>query len=278
VAPEAEDGGVPGDEAGGEEAAADDAVDAVLPDGDEHCTIDLVFAVDNSSSMQEEIRAFREDVWPGFATALLEVAGGVDGPPFRAAVLDACPDPANFHTRGREGECSFESGAVWMDSTSSDLVGEFQCVGNIYSGDMRCSGSNDDEQPASAAATSLEPPWNAPGGANWGFLRDEALLIVIAITDEDEQPRPDATAREVFERIVAVKGDVDKVVFLGIGGADDCEGPYGEADEASTLKEITDHFIAEERGVFWDLCAGRLEEGLTNAMTVIELACSGLLY
>ena len=40
------------------------------------------------------------------------------------------------------------------------------------------------------------------------------------------------------------------------------------------LKELTNRFISEERGVFWDLCVGRLEEGLTDAMSVINSACN----
>lgn len=258
--------------------ASGDASSDTGTDGERLCTIDLVFAVDNSGSMQEEIRDFRENVWPELAIALLEVSGGTDGEPFRVGVIDACPDPANFHTRGESGECGFESGEVWMDSDSSDLEGEFQCVGDIWDGDRECTGDNDDEQPASAAATALEPPWHAPDGPNEGFLRSDALLIIIAITDEDEQPRPAATPEEVFDRIVAIKGgDPKKIVFLGIGGDRDCTGPYGSADEAVVLKQITDLFIAEDRGIFWDLCEGSLEDGLTDAMTVIDVACDDLI-
>ena len=248
-------------------------------DGEERlCTIDLVFSVDNSGSMQEEIRDFRDNVWPDLADALIAVSGGAGGEPFRAAVIDACPDPASFHTRGESGECDFESGEVWMESDSSDLQGEFQCVGDIWDGDRTCTGDNDDEQPASAAAEALSSPWTDPDGPNHGFVRSGALLIVIAITDEDETPVPRATAEEIFDRIVAVKGgDPKKVVFLGIGGATDCSGPYGNADEALMLKMITDLFIAEERGIFWDLCAGSLADGLTDAMTVIDVACEDLI-
>jgi hypothetical protein len=104
------------------------------------------------------------------------------------------------------------------------------------------------------------------------------LLIIIAITDEDEQPLPAATAEEVFDRIVAAKdGDPEKVVFLGIGGDRDCSGPYGNADEAVTLKEITGLFSDHDRGIFWDLCEGALEDGLTDAMTVIDVACEDLI-
>jgi len=238
------------------------------------CTIDLVFAVDNSNSMQEEIHDFRMNVWPQFAMALQEVSGGVGGEVFRVAVLDACPDPANFHVFGESGPCNFASGEVWMESDSPNLIEEFQCVGDIWDSDSNCTGNNDDEQPASAAATALEPPYIEPGGRNYGFLRDDALLIVIAITDEDEQPVPSASADLVYQRLIAIKGgDPKKIVFLGIGGARDCNGPYGEADEAVKLQDITGLFMEQGRGVFWDLCEGSLEEGLTEAMTVIDVAC-----
>ena len=39
------------------------------------------------------------------------------------------------------------------------------------------------------------------------------------------------------------------------------------------LHQITDMFIAADRGVWWDLCDGELGDGLTDAMTVIEQAC-----
>jgi hypothetical protein len=282
VSGEPGDGGGDGGDVGPGDVNADvnpDVPGDARPDGDERlCTIDLVFAVDNSGSMQEEIRDFRDNVWPELAAALLEVSGGAGGEPFRAAVIDACPDPASFHTRGESGECDFESGEVWMESDSSDLEGEFQCVGDIWDGDRACTGDNDDEQPASAAAESLSSPWTDSDGPNHGFVRSDALLIIIAITDEDETPDPDATSEEIFDKIVAVKGgDPKKVVFLGIGGASDCTGPYGSADEAVMLMEITDLFVDEERGIFWDLCEGELADGLTDAMTVIDVACEDLI-
>ena len=62
-------------------------------------------------------------------------------------------------------------------------------MGDIYSRDAQCSDGalgDENEQPASAALAVLEAARTAPEG----FLRDDALLIVVAITDEDEQPVP----------------------------------------------------------------------------------------
>lgn len=231
-------------------------------EGCEH--VDVVFALDNSSSMNEEKDSMRNVVFPAFAQALLDVRTIKD---FRAAVIDACPTPANFHTRGAEGECSFQSGQSWMESSSSALTSEFQCVANLYADDVQCSGNSDDEQPASAVAAALE------AGENAGFLRDDALLVVVAITDEDEQPVPRQSPQQIHDRLVAAKGDAKNVVFLGIGGKTDCRGVYGDADEADTLQRLVETFAADGRGFFWDLCAGRLEDGLTNALTAIETAC-----
>jgi hypothetical protein len=152
---------------------------------------------------------------------------------------------------------------------------EFACVGDIYLDDYNCSGDNDDEQPSSAVAAALEPPY--VDGDNAGFLRQEALLVVVAITDEDEHPTGGAqTADQIYERLVAVKGDVKRVVFLGIGGSSECSGVYGDAEQATLLRQITDRFAASERGVWWDLCVGHLEDGLEEAFEVIEQACDEL--
>ncbi len=98
--------------------------------------------------------------------------------------------------------------------------------------------------------------------------------MVVAITDEDEQPVPSADAQAVHDRLAATKGgDPKKMVFLGIGGLSSCTGAYGSADQAVVLKQISDLFTAEGRGVFWDLCAGELQDGLGEAMGVIEQAC-----
>ena len=230
--------------------------------------VDLVFAVDDSGSMREEMDSMRNTIFPAFARQLITIGAGLDD--YRVGVVDACPQPSVFNTRGEAGACNFSSNQSWMDSQSPRLVEEFGCVGDIYSDDVACSGDNDDEQPASAAARALE------NGDNGAFLRDDALLVVVAITDEDETPIPAASPQAIYDRLVAVKGDVRRMVFLGIGGASACDGVYGSAEHAQNLMGVTDHFIDQDRGVFWDLCRGRLEDGLAAAMQVIEQACDDL--
>ena len=262
--------------------------------------VDLLFSIDASSSMEDEITALSGTVFPELANRL-KVLGEGSLKDFRIGVIDACPNPANLHTvsNERDGDdnpinCAFESGQAWMDSTSSNLEGEFGCVTNIYTGDFETvcldpkstpGGIDDqDERPAYAAWSALTDPYAS--GANAGFLRDNALLVVVAITDEDEElglDLPDQTIdpQVIYDNLVAIKGDVKDMVFVGVGGGDGgcpAEGPdageYGMALDAITLEAVTDMFIAEDRGVYWDLCSGRLEDGITEAMNVISKGCN----
>ncbi len=236
--------------------------------------VDVVIAIDNSSSMQEEIAALAGPVFDSFPAALLDVGNGLDD--FQLAVIDACNSPPFLHDTGAGGACGFSTGTNFMSSTSPALYDEYHCVTELTtSGYMGladdCSGDNDDEQPANTAADAVSPP--AAGAENAGFVRDDAVLFVVAITDEDEQPVPSQSAQEIVDKYVAAKGLIDNVVFLGIGGDTACDGPYGGAEEAVLLREVASIFAASQRGIFWDLCQGDLEQAFQTALGVVDSAC-----
>jgi hypothetical protein len=236
--------------------------------------VDVLLSIDNSGSMQEEIEALAGPVFDSFPMALLDVANGLDD--FQLGVIDACNNPPFLHDTGDSGPCGYSSGTNYMVSTSPDLLGEYGCVTELSKNGWMgmpdgCSGSNDDEQPANTAADVVSEP--AVSMQNAGFVRNDAVLFIVAITDEDEKPVPAATAQEVADKIVAAKGTIDNVVFLGIGGAADCEGPYGGADDAAFLREITTIFVDADRGLFWDLCQGDLEGAFQAALATIDSAC-----
>jgi hypothetical protein len=241
--------------------------------------VDVLMAVDDSGSMRPKMQAISELVFPSFAAKLSEVGGGLDD--FRVGVTSACAVSPILASRGDGGECALASGSPWVESTSPNLLAEFECVGDIYStpeADGGCDGSNDDEAPTATAIAALSEPWIT--GANQGFLRDDALLVVVAITDEDEQPVPDRSAQELHDALVAIKGDASRIVFLGIGGSRDCDEKAaapetaGGAEEATKLRELTEIFVREGRGVAWDLCEGNFVDGLDEAMNIIHGACT----
>ncbi len=258
------------DSEGGDEAS----------DGEGCQRVDVVLAVDNSSSMGEEIEALQGPVLDALPQALLSVNGGIED--FQLAVIDACPKPAYFHDQGAAGACDFSTGHNYMSSTSPDLVGEFACVTNfavdgfgaapdecLDSGDF----NDDDEQAAWTSAQAIGP--DALMAANTGFVRDDALLFVVAITDEDESLVDVDSADAIYESIVAAKGgDPTRVVFLGVAGVSACDGAYGSAEQADTMAAVVDRFTMQGRGVFWDICQGELEQAFLTAIAdLVDPAC-----
>lgn len=247
------------------------------------CTkVDVVFAVDNSGSMQQEINALQGPVFESLPESLLEVGNGIED--FNLGVINGCPKPGYLFDEGDDGPCGYSTGANYMSSDSPDLDGEYACVMTMnddgYMGMAQlCEDSgnlgDDDEQPASAAAAVLSPD-NVMGN-NAGFLRDDALLFVVAMTDEDEElidaQGNDVDPQTIVDQIVAAKGTIDNVVMLGIGGASDCNGPYGSADDAQNLQAITQAFIDADRGLYWDLCDGDLETAFDQALVIVDEAC-----
>jgi hypothetical protein len=251
--------------------------------------VDVVLAIDDSSSMQEEIEALRGPVFDALPEQLLAVGTGIED--FHLAVVDGCPKPAFFHDHGRVGgggatrDCDFSTGANWMISSSPALSDEYACVlalsGRGYQntpdqcvdeGDLK----DDDEQPASTAARALSEP--AVSAENQGFLREQAVLFVVAITDEDEELIDDGgdpvDPSAVTQAIVAAKGgNAGHVVFLGVGGGRDCDGPYGSALDAPGLRAIASGFESAGRGMFWDLCQGDLEGAFAAAIELVDDAC-----
>ncbi len=225
--------------------------------------------------MTEEIEALAGPVFDSFPQALLDVNNGLDD--FQLGVIDACNAPPFLHDTGVPGACGYSTGKNFMSSTSPALLTEYQCATQLttagFGGQQDdCSGDNDDEQPANTAADAVSPP--AVTMENAGFVRDDAVLCVVALTDEDEQPTPQQTAQQIADKLIAAKGTIDNVVFLGIGGDSECEGPYGGAEEAALMREVAEIFAAANRGVFWDLCQGDLEAAFQSALETVDSACS----
>jgi len=105
-----------------------------------------------------------------------------------------------------------------------DVISAIQCLSTV--GGQGCFF----EQPLEAAKRALDPAL----GLNPGFLRDDALLSVIIITDEDDcsTPRPDlngtATAGpEIFATEVVT---IRKIPENGIPVANDPDNPDGKQD------------------------------------------------
>lgn len=241
------------------------------------CTaVDVLFAIDDSGPDLVDDQAWiRETLFPSLGATIWEVGDGLDS--WRMGVTDACPTPAGLHTGGATDDCGLHDGVRWVDGAWEDWLDHGACVLDVQAGANTCTGEDDDEQPATSAARALNPP--DVDEVNAGFLRDDALLVIVAVTDEDEQPTPvgdfQPTIEVVHEYLLRPKGDDDRrVVFVGMGGGEDCaEGPLGPHGDAVNLRALVELFGA--RGIFLDTCHD-LGGGPSAVLGVIDAACKDM--
>jgi hypothetical protein len=240
--------------------------------------VDVILAVDASSSMEGVIEDL-QGTFNGWVGDLLTEVGDDGIEDFQLAVIDGCDESPYFHdTNDSTGACNFSTGANFMVSDSAALGAEFTCVSDTRSSSYMampdaCDGDNDDEDMAAAAAAAVTFP--AESTQNTGFLRDDAVLFVVAITNEDEGGFPSgANPQMIHDALVNAKGgEVNNVVFLGVGAASVCFA-YGEFTVAAAqLEALAGLFEADSRGVFYDLCQENLVGAFDEAIQLVDSAC-----
>ena len=108
--------------------------------------------------------------------------------------------------------CDFAGGQRYMTSAEPDLAAAFSCAAAVG-----VSGSGSEQQ-IGALLGAVSPQSNADGGCNAGFLRDDAILVVTIITDEDEFPSTGSgePAQWVQSVVTAKAGDPQAVAVLGL--------------------------------------------------------------
>jgi hypothetical protein len=235
--------------------------------------IDVLFVVDGSLSMEQERQALGDEAFAAFAERL---EAGVDAlEDFRVGVVSAQPGDILLHTHsqlpavppGTETTCGLDPRSPWLTGPSATLVEDFACLAATQA-------SETTETTALNAALALDPATNP------GFVRDDSLVAVVMVTDEDTQSAA-VTRMEIRQRILdAVGGDLSRVVVSAVLGDQGifempkttCTGPYGTASPGRRLTSIVRSF--QERGHTEDMCD---DAGIAAAMdriaAQIERAC-----
>ena len=240
--------------------------------------IDVLFTVDGSGSMDEEQTALRgtdgmPPVFAEFTDALLsqltEVEDfhvGVVSPQEAVTLLGTHRDfPAV--PESPETDCGLPPGQRWLVGPSPTLAADFECIAATKSGTVEVTAYN--------TAEALHDPANA------GFLRDDSLVFVVIITDEETHDNKLATMVELRERMLAAVDDrLDRLVVLAVAAGAGvfeaptsvCEGPYGKAAPARRLASIVASF--RERGIFQNICDGDLATSFTAVLDDVVSACN----
>ena len=276
------------------------------------CTkMDIVFVVDNSNSMGEEQDNLERN-FPEFARILDEYRVSTGEPlDYRVGVTTTARTVNTFNVdwfgnrrpntvvRGEDGAFRQPSGVQrrWIESSDADRAQMLESMADVGIGGSHL------EMPMDAARLALSERM-ASGQPNAGFVREDALLAIILLTDEEDCSRLDGTSdSNAFqfdpfiddeEAVVCgqgraapqayidffdqLKGDRKRwatAVIAGDGmGNRTCRSSFGNADDAPRLKE----FVTKtgENAIFRSICQGDLAPALKDALDTFQAACEGL--
>ncbi len=272
------------------------------------CTkIDFVFVIDNSGSMSEEQQNLATN-FPRFVQAI-ESFRNKSGLPldYRIAVTTTgithnitlnVPTPPGFpfplppqaiNERGDDGaflqKSSCNMTRRWLEKGDANVAQSFACIAKV--------GTNGPsfEMPLEATKRSLND--RVTDGTNAGFLRQDALLAVILLTDEEDCSVPLATftaegdncapppagappISDYVAMLDTVKGGGaagrSRWASAVIAGETDCDSTFGSAEKATRLLDFVRQ--AGSNSVFSSICSGDLSGALTNALNTFQTACN----
>lgn len=244
--------------------------------------VDLLFVVDDSASMADEQLNLVAS-YPGFIFGIESLLG--ESTDWHVGVITT--DAYAFNAPG----CK-RIGAL-VDRTGGNLSSAAVC-GPFAEGGRYMTGADDLESAFSCAAQvgiegdGVERPMDALtaalrdtadlGGCNEGFLRDDALLVIVLVTDEEDSGDSAGDPATWYETIVAARGgDPSQVVMLSLVGhpkpneciATQWTGMMG-AEIAPRLIELTEMF---EHGFVADVCAADYGLFFEEALAGIAAAC-----
>ncbi|HEY0253248.1 MAG TPA: hypothetical protein VGC41_17060, partial [Kofleriaceae bacterium] len=188
--------------------------------------------------------------------------------------------------KGPNGGFEHQNGCgtgTWIDSSDTNLMSDLACRADVGTGGASI------EMPLLMAKRSVQD--RITDGTNGAFLRDDALLATVMITDEDDQSNtmdgtkvpitglaPDWNPADEVTFFDTLKGNRTRWAAAVIAGESDCESGLGSAVEATRLKEfVTDANGNSTQAVFSSICDGDLSIGLQKALDTFQDACGNVI-
>lgn len=163
-------------------------------------------------------------------------------------------------------ECGIASDARYMTEDQPDLTGTFACAALVGAG-------GDGNERAMEAMTEALTSQSQASGCNEGFLRDDAILVVTFISDEDDEASPGDPDDWAQSLVQAKNGQEEAIVVLGLLGDSEVAGGTctpDRADDAPRLRQFTEHF---EKGSWASVCAPSYADFFEAAVAVIDVTC-----
>lgn len=245
--------------------------------------VDLLFVIDPSPSMFDNQQNLIDN-FPVLVQGMRQQLADVDS--YHVGVVHSGyawddPDATTCEALGDlitrpiyEPECGpFVDGMRYM-TDQDDLETDFTCVASL--GQSGTQG----EQMMSAATWAVDPANGAPGACNEGFVRGDALLVVVLVTDEDDgnDPYLDGSPGDPdswFQHFVSVKQIETNVVVVSLvweAEADATCSRNGGERLGTRLMDFTNRFTY---GYIGNVCAPDYGPLFTGALGSISQACDG---
>jgi hypothetical protein len=258
---------------------------------DDACTkVDLLFVIDNSESMSGE-QANLVASFPGFIDAMQQTLGDTDSYHIGVTTTDAnggnspgCQGDGTLVTATSGTNASNQACGPYLEGAYmtdlDDLDASFPCAAQVGTGGIPF------ERPMDTLRAAIGPSHQGAGGCNEGFIRDDALLVAVIITDEEDhlqsqviQNGSEGEPPDWFSDVVALKGGIEENIvvlsLVGTPGPNQCPVEGGEhegAEVAARLIEFTNMFT---HGTVGDVCAPSYDGFFLDAISVIDVACDG---
>ena len=259
--------------------------------------MDIVFVVDDSGSMAEEQQNLATN-FPMFAQLLSQYQ--VDGQPldFRVGItttgrtvsynidvpdFGTIPESETGDNGAFKNNCG--SNARFLQSSDANVDTTLACRANVGTSGPSV------EMPMLMSKYALSE--RITDGTNGQFVRPDALLAIIYLTDEDDQSQTqdgftvDATGNtptdwnppDQVAFLDQLKGNRTRWALAAIAGDGNCSSNFGEATDAVRLKQLVT--LANGQGstqaVFSSICDGDLTIGLKKALDTFQTACGQII-
>ncbi len=261
--------------------------------------MDILFVIDDSGSMSEEQGNLGQN-FPEFVNVLDNYMAGAGILDYLLGVTTTGRDvdyeielplpipglpPIELSERGDNGALRQDCGMTdrWIDRDDGDVAGTFSCVANV--------GTSGPALEMPLLATQMALGARMDDGTNAGFLRDDSLLAIVILTDEDDCSRadndfiissdacgtnnpdymPTSDTINFLDNLTGARGRWATAV---IAGPSSCESSFGTANRAANLQQ----FVADtgENAVFSSICSGDLTTALGEAVATFDAACRTL--
>ena len=158
--------------------------------------------------------------------------------------------------------CPIAGDLRYMTQDQAALPAAFQCVA-----DMGATG-NSNERPIDAMLQAVGDQ-TAADGCHPGFLRDDAVLVVTMISDEQESGSA-GLPQEWYDALLARKGgNQTAIVMLALNG--DAETMGQECVPTAKISEFVDKFAS--RGFIGSICEADYGPFFADAVDIIDVAC-----